>query len=242
MKKIIFITFILVLSACSHQESPLPQKDAVADINKNQQEEKIVDTNQEQTETEKKIAPSVVQPSPASELRAPTLDDIHKWPEEITVTLVTNVGDITIGLLPKKAPLAVANFLSLAQGDFYDGVSFHRVTEEFMVTGDPNSKDTNWSDDGAGGPGYTFPDEVSSGDSLIRGVVAMANKGPNTNGSQFFFVTTDLIPPHGRDHTIFGNVTEGMDVLQSLLLLNLDTQGNTQGTAVVENIIIHESL
>ncbi len=96
---------------------------------------------------------------------------------------------------------------------------------DFMIqTGDPNSKDNNWSDDGTGGPGYTFADEISPGDQLVKGTVAMANAGPNTNGSQFFIVTAEATPWLNGKHTIFGKVTAGMDVADAIALVEKDAK------------------
>src|SRR3989344_1619126 len=102
-------------------------------------------------------------------------------------TLRTNLGDIEIAFYP-ESPNTVANFVKLANAGFYNGTRFHRVIKGFMIQGgDPNSKDDDWSNDGMGGPGYKFEDEINS-HKLVRGTLAMANAGPNTNGSQFFIV------------------------------------------------------
>lgn len=129
--------------------------------------------------------------------------------------LHTNLGDVSIVFYP-ESPNTVANFVKLAQSGFYDGVKFHRVIKNFMLqTGDPNSKDDDWSNDGTGGPGYKFADEFND-HKLVRGSVAMANSGPNTNGSQFFIVTTAATPWLDGKHTNFGYVTEGMDVVDKI--------------------------
>ncbi|MDI3340871.1 MAG: peptidylprolyl isomerase [Sphaerobacter sp.] len=123
--------------------------------------------------------------------------------------LKTTKGDIVIDLLEQEAPLTVNNFVFLATQGFYDGVPFHRVIEGFMIqTGDPTGT-------GAGGPGYEFPDELVSRD-YVPGTVAMANHGPDTNGSQFFIVQADLRGRLSKDYTIFGQVTEGMDVVDAI--------------------------
>jgi cyclophilin family peptidyl-prolyl cis-trans isomerase len=127
-------------------------------------------------------------------------------------TLHTTDGDFTIELLPKTAPRTVNNFVFLAQQHFYDGVKFHRIIRSFMIqTGDPNGN-------GTGSPGYTFPDELHPGMHYGIGTVAMANSGPNTNGSQFFICTgpdcqyLDQTP----NYTIFGQVVSGMDVVEKI--------------------------
>jgi cyclophilin family peptidyl-prolyl cis-trans isomerase len=126
-----------------------------------------------------------------------------------TALLQTSCGDITIALDPDAAPMAVNNFVFLAREGFYDGLTFHRVVSGFVIQGgDP-------SGDGSGGPGYTFPDELPTGEGAYPpGSVAMANSGPDTNGSQFFIVTGDApLPPA---YTRFGEVTEGLDVAREI--------------------------
>ncbi|MBI5733818.1 MAG: peptidylprolyl isomerase [Candidatus Kerfeldbacteria bacterium] len=130
-------------------------------------------------------------------------------------TLKTNLGDITFKFYP-ESPRTVANFIKLAKNGFYDGIKFHRVIKDFMAqTGDPNSKDNDWSNDGQGGPGYQFDDEINN-HKLVRGSVAMANAGPNTNGSQFFIVTAEATPWLDGKHTNFGEITSGLDVLDKI--------------------------
>jgi len=132
-----------------------------------------------------------------------------------SATLVTNLGEMTITFYPEPKQ-TVANFLKLAAEGFYDGVKFHRVIKDFMAqTGDPNSKDDDWSNDGRGGPGYTFADEINE-HPLVRGSVAMANAGPNTNGSQFFIVTAEATPWLDGKHTNFGYISEGYALLNKI--------------------------
>lgn len=158
--------------------------------------------------------------------------------QQVSVVLKTNKGDIAVELFPERAPITVANFLKLAGENFYDGVKFHRVMPDFMIqTGDPNSKDDDWSDDGRGGPGYTFADEVSPSDQLVKGTVAMANSGPNTNGSQFFIVTAESTPWLNGKHTIFGRVTEGMDIVDAISKVE---RNNDQENHPIEDIVIED--
>jgi cyclophilin family peptidyl-prolyl cis-trans isomerase len=124
-------------------------------------------------------------------------------------TMVTNQGDIKLELFDGDAPKTVENFRSLAQDGFYDGLIFHRVIKDFMIQGGcPQGT-------GTGGPGYTFEDEFND-NKVVRGALAMANAGPNTNGSQFFIVTTEAAPWLDGKHTVFGQVTEGMDVVDKI--------------------------
>src|SRR6059058_4508189 len=126
-----------------------------------------------------------------------------------TGTLHTNHGAIEIELFDDDAPKTVENFTKLARDGFYDGVVFHRVIPDFMIQGgDPTGT-------GTGGPGYKFEDEFND-HKIVRGALAMANAGPNTNGSQFFIVTTDAAPWLDGKHTVFGKVSAGMDAVDAI--------------------------
>ena len=126
-----------------------------------------------------------------------------------TATLHTSQGDVGLELFPDEAPKTVENFTKLASDGFYDGLVFHRVIPDFMVQGGcPLGT-------GSGGPGYTFEDEFNE-HRVDRGALAMANSGPNTNGSQFFIVTTDAAPWLDGKHTVFGRVTSGQDVVDRI--------------------------
>lgn len=139
-------------------------------------------------------------------------------------TISTNYGDIEIKFSEETAPKTVANFVSLASTKFYDGIKFHRVISGFMIqAGDPLSKDESkqayW---GTGGPGYRFDDELSGNEQYTYGTVAMANAGPNTNGSQFFIVSANPsvgLPP---SYTVFGKVVSGMDVVERIQNVETD--------------------
>jgi cyclophilin family peptidyl-prolyl cis-trans isomerase len=124
-------------------------------------------------------------------------------------TMLTNHGTIELELFDGDAPVTVANFTKLAKDGFYDGVIFHRVIPDFMIQGgDPTGT-------GSGGPGYQFEDEFND-HKVVRGALAMANAGPNTNGSQFFIVTADACSWLDGKHTVFGRVTAGMDVVDEI--------------------------
>jgi cyclophilin family peptidyl-prolyl cis-trans isomerase len=126
-----------------------------------------------------------------------------------TATMKTTEGDIVFELFDDAAPKTVANFTNLSEQGFYDGLLFHRIIADFMVQGGcPQGT-------GTGGPGYTFEDEIND-HKVTRGALAMANAGPDTNGSQFFIVTADACPWLDGKHTVFGQVTEGMDVVDRL--------------------------
>jgi cyclophilin family peptidyl-prolyl cis-trans isomerase len=124
-------------------------------------------------------------------------------------TLHTNAGEIKLELFDEDAPKTVENFRKLAGDSFYDGLIFHRVISDFMIQGGcPEGT-------GTGGPGYTFEDEIND-HKIVRGALAMANAGPNTNGSQFFIVTTEAAPWLDGKHTVFGQVTGGMNTVDAI--------------------------
>ncbi|MEK7531684.1 MAG: peptidylprolyl isomerase [Patescibacteria group bacterium] len=136
---------------------------------------------------------------------------------EQKVLLKTNYGDIGIALFADKAPKTVENFVKLSKSGFYDGTKFHRVIKDFMIQGgDPLSRDdTKKNVWGTGGPGYQFEDEINDV-KLVRGVLGMANAGPDTNGSQFFIVTLEATPWLDGKHTAFGKIISGMEVVEKI--------------------------
>jgi peptidyl-prolyl cis-trans isomerase B (cyclophilin B) len=146
-----------------------------------------------------------------------------------TSTLHTNHGAIELELHDDDAPKTVENFRKLAGDGFYDGVTFHRVIPDFMIQGgDPTGT-------GSGGPGYTFEDEFND-HPVARGALAMANAGPNTNGSQFFIVTADACPWLDGKHTVFGQVTSGMDVVDAISQLETGPGDKPREDVVIERV------
>jgi len=146
-----------------------------------------------------------------------------------TATMHTNHGAIELELFDEDAPKTVENFRKLVDDGFYDGVIFHRVIKDFMIQGgDPTGT-------GTGGPGYTFEDEFND-HKVERGALAMANAGPNTNGSQFFIVTTDAAPWLDGKHTVFGRVTGGMDAVDSIEGTDTDAADKPSSDALIERI------
>jgi cyclophilin family peptidyl-prolyl cis-trans isomerase len=146
-----------------------------------------------------------------------------------TATMHTNHGPIVIELFSDDAPKTVANFEKLAGDGFYNGVIFHRVIPDFMVQGgDPTGT-------GSGGPGYQFDDEFND-QKVVRGALAMANSGSNTNGSQFFIVTADACPWLDGKHTVFGRVTDGMDVVDTISGLDRDGRDKPHDDVVIERV------
>ncbi|MBA2516094.1 MAG: peptidylprolyl isomerase [Solirubrobacterales bacterium] len=144
-------------------------------------------------------------------------------------TFNTLHGPIVVELFDEDAPKTVENFRKLAADGFYDGLGFHRVIKQFMIQGGcPQGT-------GTGGPGYTFEDEIND-HKIVRGALAMANAGPNTNGSQFFIVTTDAAPWLDGKHTVFGEVREGMDVVDAIEALPTDGRDRPKEPAGIEKV------
>jgi cyclophilin family peptidyl-prolyl cis-trans isomerase len=144
-------------------------------------------------------------------------------------TLHTSQGAVEVKLFDADAPKTVENFRKLAGDGFYDGVIFHRVIPDFMVQGgDPTGT-------GSGGPGYTFEDEFND-HPVARGALAMANAGPNTNGSQFFIVTADACPWLDGKHTVFGQVTDGMDVVDAISQAETEAGDRPRETISIERV------
>ncbi|PIV50919.1 peptidylprolyl isomerase [Candidatus Falkowbacteria bacterium CG_4_9_14_3_um_filter_36_9] len=153
----------------------------------------------------------------------------------------TNLGDIKVKLYVNDSLLTVNNFMNLAQQGFYDNTKFHRVIKDFMIQGgDPLTKDDDWSNDGTGDPGYQFKDEINSY-KLVRGSLAMANAGPDTNGSQFFIVTAEATPWLDGRHTNFGEVVSGMDVVDKIEAMEKNENDHPLNDIIIENIELVEA-
>ena len=144
-------------------------------------------------------------------------------------TLHTSEGAVEIELYADDAPKTVANFEKLSREGFYEGVIFHRVIPDFMIQGgDPTGT-------GTGGPGYQFEDEFNQ-HRVERGALAMANAGPNTNGSQFFIVTAEATPWLDGKHTVFGRVTSGMDVVDGISVVDRDANDRPRTAVTIERV------
>jgi peptidyl-prolyl cis-trans isomerase B (cyclophilin B) len=147
----------------------------------------------------------------------------------LTATITTSKGPIRLRLHDDKTPVTVASFVNLAKRGYYDGLSFHRVIPDFMIQGGcPQGT-------GTGGPGYTFEDEFND-HKVVRGALAMANAGPNTNGSQFFIVTTGEAAWLDGKHTVFGQVASGMEVVDALEALPTDARDKPREPALIEKL------
>lgn len=157
--------------------------------------------------------------------------------QPMTATIKTNKGTITLAFFEESAPNTVENFRKLAEEDFYQGVIFHRVIEGFMIQGgDPTGS-------GRGGPGYTFPDELdpaseAAARGYTRGTLAMANSGPDTNGSQFFIMHQDYQLPY--NYTIFGYVTDGMEVVDAIATTATDANDRPLEEVLIEDVVVTE--
>ncbi len=150
-----------------------------------------------------------------------------------SATLHTNHGPVEIEFFDADAPKTVENFRKLSADGFYDGLTFHRVIPEFMIQGgDPEGT-------GSGGPGYEFEDEINP-HKIVRGALAMANAGPNTNGSQFFLVTVAEAPWLDGKHTVFGEVTGGMDAVDAIEALPTDGRDRPTEPAVIERVELRD--
>ena len=150
-----------------------------------------------------------------------------------SATLTTDKGDIVVDLFTDGAPKAANNFLDLARKGFYDGVIFHRIVRGFVIQGgDPTGT-------GRGGPGYQFADEPFKGD-YYRGTLAMANAGPNTNGSQFFICLDDLVGRLPKNYTIFGQVTKGMDVVDAIAAGRTGAQDRPVEPVTIQKVVVTE--
>ena len=149
------------------------------------------------------------------------------------MTMTTNKGEIVFEMFDDDAPRTVANMRELAEKGFYDGLSFHRIIPDFMIQGGcPHGT-------GTGGPGYEFEDEINE-HKIERGALAMANRGPDTNGSQFFIVTTGAAPWLDGKHTVFGKVSSGMDSVDAIEGLETGAQDRPVNDARIERVEVHE--
>ena len=239
MKKIIIglslTGMAIVLSACSSEPINKPINSQV-DTNSDQQLSEVVDSSnnmptKETSENKKTNEVTTDQKQSKTNSQIPS-DLATQYPKAI---IKTSLGDIEVRLEADNAPLAVNNFLDLAQKEFYNGTKFHRVIKGFMIQGgDPYSKDdtakNTW---GTGGPGYTFNDELKGNEKYTQGTLAMANSGPNTNGSQFFIVTADPAASLSPSYTVFGHVIAGMDVA-----LKIEKVATGEADRPVQDVVI----
>lgn len=184
--------------------------------NNQQQPQQSADQGEQMNKTQMPKPPMVIDPS-----------------KQYVAKMSTNYGDIIIQFFADDTPKTVNNFIYLAAQGFYDGLIFHRVIDDFMIQGgDPLGN-------GQGGPGYKFADEESS-HKLVKGSVAMANSGPDTNGSQFFIVTADAAPWLDGKHTNFGQVVQGMEVVEKIEAVETDAQDRPKEPVVIKSVKVAE--
>lgn len=189
------------------------------------EEETLVESSEEE-KTVKQEQANLKQYTKAPELNL-------KEGTDYKALIKTNMGEILVDLFEDKAPVTVNSFIFLANEGFYDGIIFHRIIKEFMIqAGDPLGV-------GVGGPGYQFEDEFNDA-KLVDGSLAMANSGPNTNGSQFFIVTIPETPWLDGKHTNFGQVIEGLDVVHAIEDVNTDARDKPLEDVIIESIEIIE--
>ncbi len=207
MKKIIPVVAVaLLMTGCGSKTKVnlIDETTSLAETTKTNQLTETTPANNQQTNNQTMSNPRV-------------LDGQTDLAQEYSQAILnTNLGNIKVKFYNEESPKTVNNFLNLAQQGFYNGTKFHRIIKDFMIQGgDPNSKSDNWATHGTGGPDYRFEDEFNS-HQLVRGSLAMANAGANTNGSQFFIVTAESTPWLDGKHTNFGQVVEGMDIVSQI--------------------------
>lgn len=171
----------------------------------------------------------------AKQWSEPPAMEIDAEANRYVATIRTTKGDIRLDLLADESPITVNNFVFLARNGFYEGVKFHRIIKPFMIqTGDPTGT-------GAGGPGYKFQDELPPKHSYEPGIVAMANAGPNTNGSQFFICSGPQAPGlNGHpNYSQFGRVTEGMEVVDAIASTPVGSSGRGETSRPLEDVLIN---
>lgn len=234
--KIIILTLgILFLAGCSGQSDTPKEAEkkpepgylqGMVDIDKKAQSD-----IQKATDAENKKLNETLKKGDVNNNNANNMDYVKKYTGAV---LKTSMGDIKVKFYNDNTPVTVNNFLKLADEKFYEGVKFHRVIKGFMIQGgDPNSKTADVSTWGMGGPGYKFDDELTGKEKYPQGTVAMANAGPNTNGSQFFIVTASPEAPLPPSYTVFGKVVAGLDT--ALKIENVKTTTNDRP---VEDVVI----
>ena len=240
MNKNIFIVFgaaavivILVFVFWGSQNQPLsPNQDLAGTSLTDTAKKSDGGQNQPVSSTPQVLGKDVMQPPSDDEIAA------AKAKKTMNATIKTSMGDISVELYGDKTSKTVANFVKLADAKFYDGIKFHRVIKGFMVqTGDPLTKDDSMKNQwGSGGPGYKFDDEPFTGQ-YTRGTLAMANSGPNTNGSQFFIMHADT--PLPQSYVIFGKVTSGLDVVDKIAQVPTDSSNDRPlNPPVIESITV----
>jgi len=245
MRKIfLLIILTLTLSACSNSQLRYDEASAPKAMD-NFNEADIIDRMIDiKNGLRPNVKPTGKTAAPPEAAAAP--ETSQKQLENLTAEfdgaiIKTNFGDITIKFYAEESPITVNNFMSLAQAGFYNGTKFHRVIKDFMIQGgDQNSRDDDWSNDGQGGSGYQFQDEFNQ-HKLVKGSLAMANSGPNTNGSQFFIVTAAATSWLDGKHTNFGYVVSGLEIVEKIEQVNVNENDHPTEDVIINNIELIKS-
>lgn len=230
MKKIFFLFAVLIIafsvSACTSKKSPVSEEQIVPTNTLADEDLNLADDTNESAPVESSVTGLVASntktatetpevPVKTNKIMSPeNQTDLTKTYSQAVIK--TSEGNITVKFYAAESPVTVNNFLNLAQAGFYNGTKFHRIIKDFMIQGgDPLSKESDSSYWGTGGPDYRFKDEFNN-HKLVAGSLAMANSGPNTNGSQFFIVTLAETPWLDGKHTNFGQVVSGMEIVKKI--------------------------
>ncbi len=246
MKRFLIIVSLLLISGCSLNQTQSPlvnEKSATANMENYSSSDIVNRINEIKNgltpivkSTKKNgtpVEPNQTQQQPPQEQRK-SLENLAA--QFTSAIMKTNFGDIKVKFYDQESPVTVNNFLNLAKAGFYDGTKFHRVIKDFMIQGgDPLSKDNDPTNDGQGGPDYQFQDEINQ-HKLVKGSLAMANSGPNTNGSQFFIVTATSTPWLDGKHTNFGYVTEGMETVDKITTVQTDSNDRPLEDVTINSI------
>jgi len=234
----------LALTACSNSQVSYDESSAPKTMDNFNEADiigRMTDIKNGLTPKMKPSGSSSAGQSSQEEEQAAAQDANQKQLENLTeqfdsAVIKTNFGDITVKFYAQESPVTVNSFMNLAKAGFYNGIKFHRVIKDFMIQGgDPNSKDDDWSNDGQGGPGYQFQDEINQ-HKLVKGSFAMANSGPNTNGSQFFIVTAAATSWLDGKHTNFGYVVKGMDTVEKIEKVSINENSHPTEDVIINSI------
>jgi cyclophilin family peptidyl-prolyl cis-trans isomerase len=244
MKTLIIVVAALLLTGCDAKKNmTLDEKNASGKLPAYDGSDAVQRINDLKNGLTPKVKPTGKKAEPAGEEAAAGQNEGQKQVqmEDLVsqyskATIKTNLGDIKVEFYKAESPVTVNVFMNLAKTGFYEGVKFHRIIKDFMIQGgDPLSKDDDPSNDGKGGPGFKFQDEINS-HKLVHGSLAMANSGPNTNGSQFFLVTAEKTPWLDGKHTNFGRVIFGLDVMEKIGNLATDGTDHPLEPVIIEKV------
>ena len=238
---IAFVAVLLLASGVFLATAPKDAPTAVDNTEGERMAQQFADTYATPPAAQGPVAPEQTAAASATTQNTTPISNIISNQNIMHATLHTNYGDISLEFYKEQTPNTVANFIKLAQSGFYDGTKFHRVIKEFMLQGgDPLSKDdsmqSRW---GTGGPGYSFADEIGPNNHNNSGTIAMANSGPNTNGSQFFINVANNNFLDGK-HTVFGKITSGMEIVTKIENTKTGQNDRPVEPAVIQKVTVSE--